>query len=892
MENINKRVELEVCESAFNKRLRTFNIVNKVARVDIEEFLWDAFDIYKSEISSIHELHNMVKSSTTLVAEFEKKILNANEKNVPGPSTSTSASESNTTEETIKQTLYFTSRTVTIALGVDWRQHFKQYVIDELKESVENTAIQGSGFTLAQIIKLNVQVSSLKPLNGGSYFEAPKKLMRRGAIINVKNNDNMCFKWAILSCLHNDKVNHMPNRVNHYIPYENELNFNNIDFPVCLKDIDKFEQQNENISINVYHYDDRTDLVSTLRVSNNVKEKHIHLLMLTNSSRVNTDGATSTAGKVKIMLESNQVKTHYCWIKSLNRLIDHQLNNHQHKYFICDRCLNYFEEKKDLERHYGKCQNECHIEMPTKDNNIIKFENHQKQLKAPFIIYADTEAYLKQLSEEERNRVFSETSSTVAYQEHKVYSVGYYFKCEYDDSLSHYKTSGIKANCIEWFINELHCIANFVEKQLNKNEPMKEMDWDEAFIFSDPESVCSICGLQFNPSETRVRDHCHFTGKFRGPAHVNCNLKYKESREIPIIMHNLSGYDAHLFIKQLATQMEGDVNIIPNNSEQYISFSKVVDDGIKQRSERKDKIKLKFLDSCRFMHESLAQLASLIPTEKKCILYKEFRKEYSPELLCMLERKGVFPYDYVDSFQRLKETALPWKEQFYSKLYNEHIDDDEYDFAREIWNKFGIKTLGEYSELYLKTDVLLLADVFENFRDMCHEIYNLDPAHYYTAPGLSFDAMLKYTKVNIELLTDIDMLLFVERGIRGGITQCNKRYVEANNKYMKEGYDPSKKTNYLMYLDANNLYGYAMCQPLPIGEYKWADFDLSNIENMKKIIEDLPDDSDTGYIFEVDLDYPDYIHNEHNDFPFCAERMKLPQQAFDILKDRASKVVG
>lgn len=244
-------------------------------------------------------------------------------------------------------------------------------------------------------------------------------------------------------------------------------------------------------------------------------------------------------------------------------------------------------------------------------------------------------------------------------------------------------------------------------------------------------------------------------------------------------MHNLSGYDAHLFIKQLAVKIAGEITIIPANSEEYISFSKVVDSSTFGLDWR-DKVKIKFIDSLRFLPASLSKLASLIPSEKKLILYSECAKDnYSLEQIALLERKGVFPYDYVDSMERLHEESLPSIEHFYSKLNEVHIEPAEYAFALEVWDKFELRTLGEYSELYMKTDILLLADVFENYRNDTHEMYQLDPAHYFTLSGLSFDAMLKHTKANIELLTDIDMLHFVERGIRGGISQCSKRYIKA-----------------------------------------------------------------------------------------------------------------
>ncbi|XP_053997335.1 uncharacterized protein LOC128886433 [Hylaeus anthracinus] len=165
---------------------------------------------------------------------------------------------------------------------------------------------------------------------------------------------------------------------------------------------------------------------------------------------------------------------------------------------------------------------------------------------------------------------------------------------------------------------------------------------------------------------------------------------------------------------------------------------------------------------------------------------------------------------------------------------------------------------------------------FENFRESCITSYGLDPAYYYTLPGFTWDAMLKHTKFNFELLTDIDMVLFIERGIRGGLSQCSGRYAIANNKYM-QSYDPSKASSYLMYFDVNNLYGWAMCQPLPYAEFRWVDkvanFDVSSIAA----------DSPTGYILEVDLEYPQRLHDIHADLPFCPTRAKPPGKREDKL---------
>ncbi|GFS70105.1 c2H2-type domain-containing protein [Trichonephila clavipes] len=204
--------------------------------------------------------------------------------------------------------------------------------------------------------------------------------------------------------------------------------------------------------------------------------------------------------------------------------------------------------------------------------------------------------------------------------------------------------------------------------------------------------------------------------------------------------------------------------------------------------------------------------------------------------------------------------------KFYNRLNDEYITENDYQHANHVWNAFNIKTLGEYSDLYVKTDVLLLSDIFENFRSVCMKAYNLDPVWYYTAPGLSWDSMLKFTKVKIELLMDYDMYLFIEKGIRGGISQCSNRYARANNKFLPN-FEPSKPQNFLLYLDANNLYGWAMSQYLPLNDFTWVDFlDVDNID----------ENGEKGYILEVDLKYPESLHDDHSDLPLAPESSVPP----------------
>ncbi|XP_031329137.1 uncharacterized protein LOC116179983 [Photinus pyralis] len=277
------------------------------------------------------------------------------------------------------------------------------------------------------------------------------------------------------------------------------------------------------------------------------------------------------------------------------------------------------------------------------------------------------------------------------------------------------------------------------------------------------------------------------------------------------------------------------------------------------------------------MSSSIDKLASYLSKDKKNITRSEYvggEAEFE-----LLTRKGVFPYEYVDCFEKLNERCLPPKNNFFSSLRGEEISEDDYTHALNIWNSFSIETLGQFSDLYLKTDVLLLADIFENFRNTCLQTYKLDPLHYFSAPGLAFDAMLKITDVQLELLTDIDQVMFIERGIRGGITQCSTRYAKANNKYMKEGYRPELESTYLMYFDVNSLYGATMCEFLPYGEFSFVDED--SFETLD--ILNHPDNAEIGYILDCDLNYPTNIHSFHKDLPLAPEHRTPPNGKFKKL---------
>ena len=336
------------------------------------------------------------------------------------------------------------------------------------------------------------------------------------------------------------------------------------------------------------------------------------------------------------------------------------------------------------------------------------------------------------------------------------------------------------------------------------------------------------------------------------------------------MFHSLSGYDAHLFIKELAASSTdgAKMGVIAKNKEDYISFSikvevdKYID---KNGIEKSKEIELRFIDSFKFMSISLDSLVNNLARGGGKFFGFE---EYNENQYKLLIRKGIYPYEYMTNWDKFKETKLPPREAFHSKLNMAGVREEDYEHARRVWKEFGLKDLGEYHDLYLKTDVILLANVFEEFRKVCLKNYGLDPAHFYTAPGLAWKACLKKTIIRLELLLDHDMLLMFERGIRGGITQSVNRWAKANNPYMGSEFYPDEKTNYLQYLDANNLYGRAMSQPLPTGGFRWVDIKPDKISKLAKR-------KSKGYLPEVDVHYPKELHDSHNDLPFMCERMKI-----------------
>jgi len=600
------------------------------------------------------------------------------------------------------------------------------------------------------------------------------------------------------------------------------LNFTGIEFSVSLKAIDKFERLNPKIAVSVFGYENS---IYHLRISKFKRENNVTLL-----------------------LENK----HFCLDKSLSRLCSSQSSKDTRKKEYCLRCLNHFPNKKALEQHEEYCDNYDAVKLTLPEKGVVAvFKNHKHLMRVPIVVYADFESFTRPI---DTCNPDPEKSFTKKYQKHEPSGFCFFVKClgKFLQPVLFTETRE-EENVSNIFVERL-------EKEIDRVwysevKPMMMTDEDKINFYGA--TRCWICQKDFFEGDQKVRDHCHYSGKFCGAAHNSCNLLFRKPKHVPVFFHNLSGYDSHLFIKSLG-KGEGRINCIRNNEEKYISFSKTIING-----ETKKKFDIRFVDSYKFM---MASLDKLVGNLNDFPIISEYFPEQSRELLL---RKGVFPYDWFNTLEKYIETQLPSKEEFYSKLSDSDITDDDVVHAQKVWEHFGMKTFREYHDLYLKTDVLLLADDFENFRNICLNNYDLDPAWYYTSPGLAWDACLKKTGVELELLSDPDMLLMVEQGIRGGVSMISKRYAKANNKYMGEKFDPNEEPRFIQCLDTNNLYGWAMSQPFPVRDFKWMD------EKEKENCFDFSNQEWCGCILEADLEYPKGLHDLHDDYPLAPERLMV-----------------
>ena len=714
----------------------------------------------------------------------------------------------------------------------------------------------GTNAILMQILSAQLQIAKTLDLLGGSYIR-DSRVEGKKCVLNIHNEDNLCFLYCIEAFL-NPVADNKTRASNYDI---SKFDIRGLKFPLEINQIKAFEKMNseilQNRGINVYYLEGMN--INNLRLADN-PENAIDLLYL-----------------------KEENNGHYCLITNFNAFCNIGKPEIKNKYYACKRCMcTRIRDKAKYEEHLTHCMkdNACRINLPTERNNKLYFKNYHKKLTIPFVIYYDFECTLKKVDDKTDNK-------TKILNKHEPNSFACYTKCIEDkhDKLYLSEIYEDSQKCVEDFIKYLSEEERRISAIKKTIIPMN-LSEEEETDFKNATS-CHICNKKYDDKDIRHRDHCHITGKYRGSACAKCNIKFSFKRFIPIVAHNSKGYDSHLIIKELAKQSrdEFELTCIASSSEKYISFSRV-----QKRASKKQKTNIKrelyeelrFIDSNSFLSSSLEKVAKTMKKEDFKILQQNincFENQYNSanksKFADALIKKGIYPYEFVDSVEKLYINRLPEKQDFSSSLYSGMIDnekiennitDKEYEQAQYVWNLFQCQNLKDYHEIYLKTDVLLLADIFENFRYNMIEKYYLDPLYSYTSPAYSWDACLsipyneKGYKINFELLTDANIFNMIENNMRGGISMVKNRYAKADDKTK------------IFYIDANNLYGWSMCQYLPLKNFKLLDknsekFKSFNVDSIINIADDQSREEREGYIFECDFHIPEELHDYFKEYP-------------------------
>ena len=729
----------------------------------------------------------------------------------------------------------------------------KSFVNHAIKNFVQ-MQIEHSGWSFDAMAYIYLTTYETKPLRAASYIVSPEKLRNaKCGIINLRNPDNECLKWC-MRYHQSAKTNHSTS-IASLKKIDDKYTYEDVCFPASIEDVRTLEAQNDNMAINLFSYNEESNEPEIMSRSNTKGTDIINLLII-------NDGDNE----------------HFVYIKNLDHLYKASKDGgSSNSKILCEKCLRPFTEKQ-----FGK--HSCDVSESLDFKPQINYSDETQKMKvnmtilkkmipADFYITTDFEASLPKTND--KNKI----------HKHKANSYGLKVTCTFDPSLSRkiyiYRGANAANHCLKTLLElkkELNKIVNDLRK-LHKHPKLTE---EEEIDFKNS-NICHICETKI--TDGKVRDHCHLTGKYRGAACKVCNINYHNlqknidktwrNQDIPVIFHNLRAYDAHFIIQEASKFTKRPINVISQSFEKYMSISF---EG------------LKFIDSILFLNSSLETLATNLKDENnedKYINFKYMKEEFKDniDLLC---KKGTYPYEWVDDEKKFNEQSLPPPEKFYSQLTGKNITTEEYEHAQNVFKTMKCKDFGDYHDLYLTTDVLLLTDIFENFRQSAIEKYKLDPLNYVSSPSLSWDAMLLHTRQELGLIHDDESRLFFNEAKRGGIVNVGaQRYTTANHKYMKK-FNPQRKSNFISYLDMNNQYGAAMCDYLP---YELDGFvnDMSLDKLLNHPREDL-----NGFFVKCNISYPKNLHNKFKDYPpapitTAIETDLLSDYQKDILKQNGNK---
>jgi len=689
----------------------------------------------------------------------------------------------------------------------------------------------GSNWIVLGFIDCKVLVGECKNLYGKAGIKS--LIVRRPEEISNLNffkiergvNDSDCFFKCLAlyflgnKCTSRDYFNFLDESVNI-----------NVSDPVQVSSIKRFEKNNPQLkaNINVFCMESESDLFP-IYISPFNNQQKINLLLN------------------YLKTESNEIVPHYMLIDDMNKFVRKRYKKYPtgYNYEKCEICLNCMTKfsKSGFENHVYNCRRkEPQIVCPPKQT-FLSFRNFQKKSLRPIVGFYDFECV----------NMVTQFGTIIQ----KAVSFCIIFVDKFEKVLLQCTYTGTDA--AEKFIDKL---ISFEERLAAFCSKQAVISWDqvsqvERDYFNTKNPICHICEQLIFNDQVKSKDHCCLTGKYLGPAHQDCQLNQGDDRRIALFAHNSTGYDLHLITKVLGkNERFWRMEILPKNSEKFIAL--YLNNYV-------------FLDSMSFLPNSLNSLVDNLVASNYSMNILEQSGLYKNEVeKALLLKKGIYCYDFAKSYSQLKNTQMPGKDEFFSVLKDEDISDEDYAHAQKVYTTFKCKNMLEYTRLYNKLDVFLLAECMNNFRRMAHMEFKLDPLKYVSLPAFSYDAFLYRTKEKIRLMKDTEMLLMIESGIRGGLSFIAERYAKASPTMTDRQYNDlnekeKEKICRILYLDFNNLYGSGLTSPMGVDEYNWlTKREIEKIDWTKTTV-----DSHIGYILECDLEYPPEIHWLHSSFPLA-----------------------
>lgn len=753
------------------------------------------------------------------------------------------------------------------------------YCVKQTLVRIDEFILNGSGFVLDRVKSVRLYIAPYKPKNGRGFFrDGMEPFLKKYCLYIPQNDDDFCAWYCLVYNAEAKKDGKNAERISKLKKHQDKYPIDASLFPleVCVKSsrIDQLEALFQTkINIHVTTTEKPTE-VETYYVSKSNYENTVDLLLIQN---------LKTGNK------------HFALIKDYNRFRAVGRNIAH----VCRNCDRVFQMKDSYNNHVKLCKEHrtTVIKMPKKGENILKFKAHGNKQLLPYTIIWDTETYFVKKGN-------SKGSNSVVLNEHRPSGVFALLYSTVENKVV--KTfHGTGEGCVKRMMTAIYEHVDTLNRLVFGNPKPIEMTNDDWKVYQTSQT-CYLCSETFASKEEceehwnksgeedkktnkkrphpkrKVRDHCHLTGKFRGAACNQCNMLMRLKRVVPMVAHNCRGYDSHFFLQAIDKDDPlKEIKVIPTNTENYLKMSATL------KQECGPSIRIDLLDSFSHLGSSLDKLAKLL-NDDQLVSTKEFIRSMSKSdndfqiKFNLAKTKGVYPYEYFDSLEKFKETSLPPVQYFVSSL--EHHGKTfqqlstkqrlsittKYRRALKMWEAFEFNTLQEYHDFYLQLDVYLLCDVWQNYRKTCFEKFELDPSYYPTLPSFCWDAMLKKTEVELELLTDENMYMLLERGKIGGISMVgSKSYSEANHPLLSS-YDASKLHKFIKYADVNGLYSWAMKQLLPYKKFRWIplnEFDLQYaIKNA---------DSENGCILRVDFDIPEELHDKFKDYPILPENIAV-----------------